>query len=762
MTEAISQNSENNLDVTFDLLNVTTTSNALESGDENAFSNLINTISANIEQAQSEFVDLAAQNITNKSNTSSINKLALSDSKENVAQDEILLCDVENLSETDLETSQMENEAIAALEAKVALDVEFAQNVDIENQAEKTEKTAADDQPAVEPSLSFENQTDEKTQNIKETVEISNEQKTKKEEVENLADKVFVTNFDILNQNEDLDVINSFLKDDFESIDSMDSLETIKNSIDNVLNLLHQTDLSFDEQNKIKEAFSKVRELIQKTQEKLSALESENSDEAKKILDGIVLKLVSKGEQGEIKEDFSENSINNEELKAIVKQAQMVASSESESLKNALGAAGEVLKEINEAIYNNDTVVLENAFEKLGETVENLENILGGKEASEGDFLEINKKIIEALKALSEDFAQKNDGVDVSKIQKLSDEIELNLENFKSFEIENKTQTLKLLSELKNSDFLSDSDKNVIENIIKKINDPTSFKEAVRGVFEEESNSKTPEKLLSEIDEILAGKISKTSNAESKNASKTAEAAKIQTDFLKTDDEIVLEIKFSKIPPASGALSVSDEVAKIALNEENPPFFALPTNQSHISSDSASLKQLFAPTKEIPLQKQDLESSNILNELSNKFTELKDSQGHKVNLVLRPNNLGRLSIELRSDESGLAANIIAQNSEVRTFIEKNIHILRQNLTDSGVNVNNIQIKTAGESQSSTYSDNQDFNRENSENNQNSNNQHKQQNQKEQKELLANFSNYDLHFAKDFSSVLTKTFNYNLN
>jgi len=115
----------------------------------------------------------------------------------------------------------------------------------------------------------------------------------------------------------------------------------------------------------------------------------------------------------------------------------------------------------------------------------------------------------------------------------------------------------------------------------------------------------------------------------------------------------------------------------------------------------------------------------------------------------------------------LTTQILAQNEDVRAYIEKNINALRQQLTEAGVSVNTIQIKTMGQESSTTYQGNQDLAQQQEDfNNKNSNNQNQQNNEnrhnKDNEEFLASISNYDMNFAKDFSSILNKTMNYSLN
>ena len=156
----------------------------------------------------------------------------------------------------------------------------------------------------------------------------------------------------------------------------------------------------------------------------------------------------------------------------------------------------------------------------------------------------------------------------------------------------------------------------------------------------------------------------------------------------------------------------------------------------------------------------------VLNQVSNKISQLKDTNTQKLTMVLRPNDLGRLSIELTSNAQGLTTVIMAQNEDIRAYIEKNIDSLRQQLADAGVNVNSIQIKTSGQEGSTMYEGNQNFkqeqdlaNQDNKNGSQNQQNQNKKHDNKDAQSVLASMSDYDMHFAKDFSSILNKSLNY---
>lgn len=102
--------------------------------------------------------------------------------------------------------------------------------------------------------------------------------------------------------------------------------------------------------------------------------------------------------------------------------------------------------------------------------------------------------------------------------------------------------------------------------------------------------------------------------------------------------------------------------------------------------------------------------TNILNQVNSKFEQLKDGTTTKVNIILRPENLGKVGIELVSRPDGLTARILADTQQVKELLDKNIDMLKNSLQTQGVNVNNITIKAVESSQGSEFNtaDNFDF------------------------------------------------------
>ena len=236
--------------------------------------------------------------------------------------------------------------------------------------------------------------------------------------------------------------------------------------------------------------------------------------------------------------------------------------------------------------------------------------------------------------------------------------------------------------------------------------------------------------------------------------------------FEKNKVDLIEEMTFENTYKESGALSVSDEIAKIAINanSQNNENNVLPINQNNNIIKNISFEKVLQQNQNIQTK---IESSNIFNQISDKLQNLNPSAAQKLTMVLRPYDLGRLSIELSVNEKGLSTHILVQNADVKNYIEKNIDSLRQHLSDAGVNVNTIQIKTAGETGSSTYEGNQNNgNQKEDELNQQQNQQKENGEHKSNKQNYSSDENYDSFFSKnkneEFSSVLNNTFNYILN
>ena len=161
--------------------------------------------------------------------------------------------------------------------------------------------------------------------------------------------------------------------------------------------------------------------------------------------------------------------------------------------------------------------------------------------------------------------------------------------------------------------------------------------------------------------------------------------------------------------------TAQDEVIKLQIqnadNDSNTPV-TFTFDKTIKNTNTNSQIRLEGVTKE-------LNANDILNQIGSKFEQLKDGSSTKITMTLRPNDLGRVTIELLSTANGITTNIIAQNSQVKELLDKNIDILKQQLAQQGVNVQNVQVKTV--EQNSQANLNNSYNDRNGEQGQNQNN-----------------------------------------
>ena len=61
-------------------------------------------------------------------------------------------------------------------------------------------------------------------------------------------------------------------------------------------------------------------------------------------------------------------------------------------------------------------------------------------------------------------------------------------------------------------------------------------------------------------------------------------------------------------------------------------------------------------------------------------------------MILKPENLGRIHIELQNGKDGLTASLTAENAQVKEALDKNLDSLKNTLNNQGINVSNVNIK----------------------------------------------------------------------
>ncbi|EKE03588.1 MAG: hypothetical protein ACD_20C00179G0001, partial [uncultured bacterium] len=84
-------------------------------------------------------------------------------------------------------------------------------------------------------------------------------------------------------------------------------------------------------------------------------------------------------------------------------------------------------------------------------------------------------------------------------------------------------------------------------------------------------------------------------------------------------------------------------------------------------------------------------NSSVMDQVVKKASAELSTNKSQVTISLRPDNLGKVDINLISRNGVLTAQITAENNQVRDILNKGLETLRQSMTDQGVNVNRLVV-----------------------------------------------------------------------
>lgn len=715
MTDSLTQNIITNFNIN-QMPNTNLSDYKISDASGTDFSNVMaNAANAKAQNTQTNFVDKAA-----KTNTSSINKKALE--KE------------EQTTDTPKENNQInQNEEKIKEDKKPTLKEKF-QNEKLKenetnNQAEETSEDSLNDSYSIDKKPVQNSEiTDNKTQKEKPKKEILN----KEDKILNLNDidySSFVDPSPVFSLDETTNT-----KD---VVDIAFSSDEIANLSNNTTNDAAQKQNTAQEDVLLTDIVDGIDYIVEdisnpKNDSNLSKESKNNILQALKNLKSELENIDSSSKSSEF-----ENILNSKDESLKLSENIELINSTDETVK----LSSEVIEAINKLIKNN----------KLdSETSNAILKLLSSRDVCEVSS-DLNKQILNNSDTSPSKELNTVNNSEKGSMEILNTEVETTQE-FKNYTKEAQTDSIKI-------------------NANKTAADAQISYETGSVDAKNKTDNKTQEKNITTLKEDISEILPEDSEI-------SIESTDMETKDIQKNEP---EAKNSSFLKDSGALSVSDEIIKLNLEETGT--ISSNTQNTNIIYDSASnngimisnmnnLKNIQLNNIQTPqsadIFSKNLESSDILNQITDKISDIQNSESKKLTVVLRPYDLGRLHIELITNKDGLTTNILAQNDDVRNYIEKNINTLRQQLHDAGINVNNIQIKTSGQEGSTRYDGN--FNTQNEQNNQNLNQQNNNQNQnngqnkayESEYQMFATKLNYDFNFVNDFSSVLSKTLSYGLN
>lgn len=232
---------------------------------------------------------------------------------------------------------------------------------------------------------------------------------------------------------------------------------------------------------------------------------------------------------------------------------------------------------------------------------------------------------------------------------------------------------------------------------------------------------------------VASTNIKETSTAGLENkdtVSKIKDRAVSQMTALQDTDTVVTQ--------STMADSAESQQGSLSQNNTNAQeqVVKLSVDDSSVSMNSTGAADTFASRLESQISAraassntQTLNQNDIMSQVNAKFEQLQQSGNNKVSIVLQPENLGRVSVEIMSTKEGVVAKMLTDNQQVKDIFDKNIDALKNNLSSQGVNVNSIKVECTQESSNNAMNFERDqFNQ--AFNNQQNSSQHGQTNQSE--------------------------------
>ena len=136
--------------------------------------------------------------------------------------------------------------------------------------------------------------------------------------------------------------------------------------------------------------------------------------------------------------------------------------------------------------------------------------------------------------------------------------------------------------------------------------------------------------------------------------------------------------------------TAEEQGIKASLQQADANFGELKTDstQSNVSLQAAK-----------PAGNSDVTPSKIIDQISKQMENM--NTGSKVNIVLNPESLGKVSVQLINTKEGLSAQFTVATQDAKNLIMKGLDGLKDSLLAQGVNVDNVTVKLS-ETQESEY------------------------------------------------------------
>lgn len=346
------------------------------------------------------------------------------------------------------------------------------------------------------------------------------------------------------------------------------------------------------------------------------------------------------------------------------------------------------IKDVKDSQIMHNNSIASNEFKTILKEV--------SKEANVETSLDLTlaKDINEIISQLKEAVEDANEAIE-SVGGALENSVSETIENSVSETLENSAQivenTINDESVLENQ--IEVSDNQLTEQILTSLTDISLIQKNMSSKLQDSSAENVE---LLELDTAEFIEFAENTIEDVVSTSKTDDLSNLDLENL-LDEEAIKDLKIETISAETDFSGESDfmqnqtpeeHAIKAMINEDVEIFDMKITSAQKAQSVNVSQSKVV-----------DVNPSKILDQISKQLDGLQNNS--KVNIVLNPESLGKVNIQLLSTKEGLTAQFVVTTQEAKELLTKGVDGLKESLLSHGVGVDNISVKVS-ENQKSEY------------------------------------------------------------
>ncbi len=143
--------------------------------------------------------------------------------------------------------------------------------------------------------------------------------------------------------------------------------------------------------------------------------------------------------------------------------------------------------------------------------------------------------------------------------------------------------------------------------------------------------------------------------------------------------------------------------------QETPLVFSLQQESTSVTSPQSQAAAT-SPMLRLP-SGTEVPHNQIVNQVIDRFTLNRTLESGSITMKLHPQELGELRMEIKIEQDNIKAHITTQNPQVQEILDRHLPRLREALEAQGLNLEQMQVSVASDSNSNTQQFQEHFNRQ---------------------------------------------------